>query len=74
MQVLMKPNDIMVSSVTINVIQLKGRFNGIRITEMIKLFYKGMLQLNILKACFDQSFFQNKLFLFVHLSGLLVSI
>lgn len=34
---------------------------------MIKPFYKKVIQLNIERACFDQSFFQNTLFLFVRL-------
>lgn len=29
---------------------------------MIKLFYKRMIQLNIEKACFDQSFFKTRFF------------
>ncbi|EEM11423.1 hypothetical protein bmyco0003_18090 [Bacillus pseudomycoides] len=29
---------------------------------MIKLFYKKMNQLKIVRACFEQSFFQNTLF------------
>ncbi|QWG98737.1 hypothetical protein EXW33_29555 (plasmid) [Bacillus toyonensis] len=39
-----------------------GRFNGIRITKIIKLFDKRMIQLNIEKACFDQSFFKARFF------------
>ncbi|EJD66518.1 hypothetical protein BB65665_16258 [Bacillus sp. 916] len=35
---------------------------------MIKLFYKTMIEMNIEKTCFDQSFFQNTFFLFVLLS------
>ncbi len=34
---------------------LTGSFNEIKIIEIIKLFYKRMVQLNIEKACFDQS-------------------
>ncbi len=39
-----------------------GRFNGIRIIEIINLFYKRMIQLNIEKACFDQAFFKTRFF------------
>jgi len=44
---------------------------------MNKLFYKRMIviiELNIFRACFDQSFFQNTLFLFVRLSRLLLAL
>jgi len=48
---------------------IKGRFNGRRITEMIRLFYKRMIQLNKLRACFDQSFFKTRSFFLLVYQG-----